>query len=254
MTRTTLVLVVAAAALLLASGVALAVTRQCKDGVACNGTKEPDKLIGTDLQNFMYGKGGDDRLIAKGSSDYLYGGGGADRLFGGPSATGADFLYGGPSNDLLNGGENYDVYTFEGDEWDRDKIEDPDTGNSVQFVDLNATLTVRLIPSSTAPEVTNAARTSTVNWSLPVNDVNNLSTGDDTITGNLLNNRITSSGGFDDVRGDQGNDFIDVADDSGGDVVDCGENAGDNDTVDYDGPTPTSLGDTVTNCEVLRPE
>jgi hypothetical protein len=65
--------------------------------------------------------------------------------------------------------------------------------------------------------------------------------------------RITSSGGFDDLRGDQGNDFIDVADGSGGDVVDCGENAGDNNTVDYDGPTQTSLGDTVTNCEVLRP-
>jgi hypothetical protein len=254
MTRTMLVLVVAAAALLLASGVALAVTRQCRDGVTCNGTKESDNLIGTDLQNFMYGKGGDDRLTGKDSSDHLYGGPGADRLFGGPSAVGADFIYGGPGNDLLNGGENNDVYTFEGNRWGRDKIEDPDTGSSVQFVGLAAPLTVTLIPSATAPEVANAARTSTVNWSLPINDINNLGTGDDTIAGNPLNNRITSSGGFDDVRGDQGNDFIDVADGSGGDVVDCGENAGDNDTVDYDGPTPTSLGDRVTNCEVPRPE
>lgn len=46
----------AAAALLLASGVALAVTRQREDGVVCDGTKEADRLIGTNLQNFMYGR------------------------------------------------------------------------------------------------------------------------------------------------------------------------------------------------------
>jgi Ca2+-binding RTX toxin-like protein len=254
MRHTTILLLTAMAALMLASGMALAVTRQCKDGVPCYGTREPDKLIGTEAQNFMYGKGDNDRLLGKGDSDYLYGTGGADRLFGGPSAGGADYLYGGPGGDLLNGGEDRDVYTFEGNSWGKDRIDDPDTSDTAQFVDLSAALTVTLIPSSTAPEVTNAARTSTVNWSNPINEVNNQSTGDDTITGNLLNNRITSEKGFDDVRGDMGNDFIDVADGSGADVVDCGENPGDNDAVNYDGRTETSLGDTATNCEVLDPD
>jgi hypothetical protein len=198
----------------------------------------------------MIGKGGADRLLGKGSADSLYGGGGADRLFGGPSGDAADFsdadyLYGGPGSDLLNGGENTDVYTFDGNNWGKDKIDEIDTNSLVQFRQLSAALTVTLIPSSTAPEVTTANRTSTVNWSLPINQVYNLSTGDDTITGNLLNNWIRSSGGFDEVYGDMGDDYIIVSDNSGGDVVDCGEHSGDNDTVHFD------AGDTVTNCENL---
>jgi len=239
-----------AVALLLSSTVALAVTRQCKDSEACVGTKERDKLIGTENPDFMIGKGGADRLLGKGSADSLYGGGGADRLFAGPSGDAADFsdadyLYGGPGSDLLNGDENTDVYTFDGNKWGKDKIYEIDTKSQVQFRQLSAALTIRLISSSTAPEVTNANRTSTVNWSLPINQVYNLSTGDDTITGNLLNNWIRSSGGFDEIYGDMGDDYIIVSDDSGGDVVDCGEHSGDNDTVNFDS------GDTVTNCETL---
>jgi hypothetical protein len=56
------------------------------------------------------------------------------------------------------------------------------------------------------------------------------------------------------VYGRSGNDSINVADDADGDFVDCGENAGDNDVAVFDGPTPFSLGDLVTNCEDSRPQ
>jgi hypothetical protein len=198
----------------------------------------------------MIGKGGADRLLGKGSADSLYGGGGADRLFAGPSGDAADFsdadyLYGGPGSDLLNGGENTDVYTFDGNRWGKDKIDEIDTKSQVQFRQLSAALTIRLISSSTAPEVTNPARTSTVNWSLPINQVYNLSTGDDTITGNFLNNWVRPPEASTRSTVDMGDDYIIVSDDSGGDVVDCGEHSDDNDTVHFD------AGDTVTNCENL---
>ena len=254
--RTTILpIAVLASALLLAGGVAYAAIIECKTGRTCTGTKDVDRLLGTSGQNFMYGKGEDDKLYGYDHGDYLFGQGGNDRLFGGPSEfLTSDYLYGGPGNDQLNGGEQRDVYTFEGDNWGKDTINDPDTSNMVQFVELSAALTITLIPRSTDPEVTNAAGTSRVNWSTPINEVNNLSTGDDKITGNLLNNRITSSGGFDEVRGDLGNDSIDVADGSGGDVVYCGEDAGDNDSVTYDAGTQTSLGDFVFDCERTFPE
>lgn len=256
MARTTILLIaVLASALLLAGGVAYAAIIECKTGRACTGTRNVDRLLGTSGHNFMYGKGEDDKLYGYGDSDYLYGQGGNDRLFGGPSKLGsADYLYGGPGNDEMNGGEHDDVYTIEGNDWGRDRINDPDTDSLVQLIELDTVVSIALIPSSTAPEISNPAGTSTVNWSNPINEVNNLSTGDDTITGSFLRNLITSSGGNDEVYGDLGNDFIDVADGSGGDFVDCGENADDDDSVQYDGRTETSLGDTVRNCERTFPE
>lgn len=256
MARTSALLIaVIASALLLASGVAYGAIIECKTGQTCTGTKNADRVLGTSGQNFMYGKGEDDKLYGYGHSDYLYGQGGNDRLFGGSNELGtADYLYGGPGNDLMNGGEGYDIYTVEGNDWGKDTIDDPDANGMVQLIDLDTVVTVTLIPRSTAPEVANAAGPSIVNWSNPINNVNNLSTGDDTITGNFLNNFITSAGGNDEVYGDLGNDSIDVADGSGGDFVDCGENDGDDDSVQYDGRTETSLGDTVRNCERLFPD
>lgn len=230
---------------------ALAAIIQCRTGLSCYGTAQTDRLLGTAGQNFMYGRGQGDRLIGYAGSDYLYGGGGDDTLSGGPSANGtADFLYGGPGDDILNGNEDRDVYTFEGDAWGHDTVNDPDAAGLVQFTGMGTALRIDLSPSATAPEASNTDGTATVQWSGTVNEVNDLSTGDDTITGNSLNNRITAAGGFDTVRGASGGDAIDVADGSGGDFVDCGP---DTDAVVYDGPTQFSLGDNVTNCENRSP-
>ena len=260
MRRTTILLLTAMAALLLASGVALAVTRQCKTGVNCFGTKERDKLLGTDGINYMYGKGAGDTLKGFGEDDYLTGQGGSDKLLG---ASGLDRLYPGPGNDLLEAGDGNDSYYFEANKWGKDRITDTDvsdnstsTGNWVSFDEgLTTNLTIKLVSDALSPEVRNASGTSTVNWGgNAIMNAEVYSSGDDTIYGNGAANHLTGVGGNDAIYAAEGDDFIEVNDGAGGDFVDCGENAGDNDTVEYDGPTPTSLGDTVTNCEVPRPE
>jgi hypothetical protein len=265
--RATLVLIMITAALVLSSGVALAVTKQCKtfDSVTgsgvCYGTKERDKLLGTDGINYMYGKGAGDILKGFGGDDYLIGQGGSDKLFG---ASGLDRLYPGPGNDALDAGDGNDSYYFEANKWGKDRITDTDvsdnltsTGNWVNFDDsLTTNLTINLnSDSGPLPEVKNAGGTSTVNWDgNAIMNAEAYSSGDDTIYGNGAANHLTAgNGGSDIIYAAEGDDFIEVNDGTGGDFVDCGENAGDNDTVKYDGPTQFSLGDSVTNCEVLDP-
>ena len=116
MTRRAISLLVATmAALVLASGVALALNKVGTDG--------PDTLRGTNGDDNLFGKGGDDRLLALGGRDNLLGGAGKDYLSGGDerrlgggnknlvggtgndwvaSGVGSDNAVGGPGNDFLN--------------------------------------------------------------------------------------------------------------------------------------------------------
>lgn len=254
--RAILLLVVIGAALVLSSGVALAVTRQCKTDVPCYGTKERDKLLGTAGSNFMYGKAANDTLKGFDSWDGLYGQKGNDRLFGG---AGGDDLDGGPGRDALLGEEDDDFYRYGANNWGKDTITDTtlsdtdyNTGNTIGYDSAVTTnLTIKLVSDPLSPEAKNADGTSTVNWSGNVIDeVFNSSPGNDQVTGNGVANNIISRNGFDTVYGLGGDDQITVNDGSGGDTVDCGAGT---DTVIYDGPTATSLGDTVTGCEDPRP-
>lgn len=214
-----------AAALALSSGVALAVTRQCKTGVPCYGTKERDLMKGSAGNDSMYGKGSGDTLKGFGGSDILRGQGRSDRLFGG---SGGDFLYPGPGNDASEGGgDAMDRYLFEAvdNKWGRDTItdtadsdNDPSTGNTVQFYDLSTQLTIALVSDPLSPEVKNASGKSTVNWSNNAIDrVYSESKGDDTIYGNSAANGLITRGGDDDVHAGAGNDYIDVRDNADGD-------------------------------------
>ena len=75
MRRLVLLLTVMAAALVMASGVALAVTKI--------GTNGNDVLKGTDGKDNLIGLGGQDDLFGKGGSDNLVGGPGKDNVLGG---------------------------------------------------------------------------------------------------------------------------------------------------------------------------
>jgi Ca2+-binding RTX toxin-like protein len=89
--------------LLVASGVALAVTKI--------GTNGPDILRGTNGADNLLGKGGNDGLFGLGGSDNLLGGEGKDWVLGGNErrALGGDKnLVGGPGNDGVLGGEGSD--------------------------------------------------------------------------------------------------------------------------------------------------
>ena len=100
MRRTIVLLATMALSLLVASGVALAVTRI--------GTEGPDTLRGTNGADTLIGKGGNDILLALAGNDTLLGGPGKDIVNGGSLAEpfgGNKNLVGGDGNDFMFGGE-----------------------------------------------------------------------------------------------------------------------------------------------------
>jgi Ca2+-binding RTX toxin-like protein len=98
MRRVILLLTVMAATLVLASGVALALTKI--------GTNGPDTLRGTNGNDNLLGKGGNDRLFALNGRDTLLGGPGKDWVDTHPTEArrGHKNLFGGPGNDIVIGG------------------------------------------------------------------------------------------------------------------------------------------------------
>jgi Ca2+-binding RTX toxin-like protein len=84
---------------LLASGIALAVTIE--------GNDDDNKLVGSEeFADTLIGKGGDDIEYGLGQADTLYG----DNAPGAPIKTGNDKLYGGDGNDTLRGSAGNDTY------------------------------------------------------------------------------------------------------------------------------------------------
>jgi hypothetical protein len=105
MRRVVLVLAAMALALLLASGVALAVNKIGTDG--------PDTLRGTNGNDNLLGKGGNDVLYSLNGRDNLLGGPGKDFVWGGKRerfrlSGGDKNLQGGPGNDIVVGGRGSD--------------------------------------------------------------------------------------------------------------------------------------------------
>jgi len=99
MRRTVLLLATMALTLLVASGVALAVTKI--------GTNGPDTLRGTNGADQLIGKGGNDILLALAGNDTLLGGPGKDIVNGGSLSRpfgGEKNLVGGDGNDAVQGG------------------------------------------------------------------------------------------------------------------------------------------------------
>lgn len=263
MNRLVLLFASALAALVLCSGVALAMqTIQCKPYKygqrPCQGTKVGERLLGTEEQDFVYALGGNDVLKGFGERDDLLGQRGNDRMLGGP---GQDWLTPGAGNDTtVAGGEDHDVYVIVNNEWGHDTIideevsdADPLTANIVRFNStLSAGVTVDLASDSgPEPEVESASGQSTLNWSAnAVNRVDNQNPASDHITGNEEPNRIFSSGDNDAATDDTvdamgGNDSVSVLDGAGGDTVDCGEGT---DSVSRD------QGDVIVpgTCETIR--
>jgi|SRR5215211_1061716 len=106
MRRTILLLATMALTLLVASGVALAVTKIGGTG--------PNTLRGTNGADHLLGNSGNDVLYALGGMDNLVGGEGKDWVLGGNQrrAFGGDKnLLGGPGNDGVLGGEDSDNET-----------------------------------------------------------------------------------------------------------------------------------------------
>ncbi len=138
MRRTMLLMATMALTLLVASGVALAVTKIGTDG--------PDTLMGTNKADNLVGLDGNDRLFSLAGRDNLLGGTGKDLVFGGrvvgsccqdnDYSGGNKNLVGGDGNDDVEGGRGSDNivggrgndFLFEGAEPDVAKIDDLSAG------------------------------------------------------------------------------------------------------------------------------
>jgi len=92
-------------AVLLASGVALAATIDCRGG-SCVGTQSDDTLFGSPRVDKEFGLGGNDLMYGYKSADRMSGNRGGDRMYGGP---GADMVNGGPGNDSVVGDKGNDT-------------------------------------------------------------------------------------------------------------------------------------------------
>jgi Ca2+-binding RTX toxin-like protein len=121
MRRVVLVLAAMALAMLLASGVAWAVTKI--------GTNGPETLRGTTKSDNLVGRGANDVLFSYAGNDHLLGGLGKDILFGGnpergESSRGNKSLVGGSGNDAIIGGVDSDnLVGGAGNDWLHDGFE-----------------------------------------------------------------------------------------------------------------------------------
>jgi Ca2+-binding RTX toxin-like protein len=116
MKRIMVALALMGAALVLTAGVAWAATVDCRVGVFCEGTDEPDELFGTNQPDEMSGLQDDDLLVGFMGADEMYGDDpepgddtrtdGDDELIG---YRGSDTLSGFGGSDYLRGGRGDDL-------------------------------------------------------------------------------------------------------------------------------------------------
>ena len=111
--RTTVLALVAMAAMLLVSAVALAHEGRLP------GTKDSDELTMSDGNDRVFARGGDDSVTGGPGNDRLRGGRGDDELFG---EDGNDRLKGGQDEDHLDGGDGNDYINARGDGRDGDEV------------------------------------------------------------------------------------------------------------------------------------
>jgi Ca2+-binding RTX toxin-like protein len=176
-----------------------------------------DVLTGDGLANILEGNGGNDRLDGAGGNDVVSGSDGSDVLQGG---LGDDRLDGGADNDLLNGGAGNDMLVG-GSGTDTADYYATGTGVAVNLQLLGAQNTV-------------GAGTDTLNG---IENVNGSGSGNDTLTGDNLDNVLRGYGGNDVLRGNGGNDLLDGRDGNdtfiahlGNDTIEGGAGS---DNVDY---------------------
>jgi Ca2+-binding RTX toxin-like protein len=159
-------------------------------------TSNPLGSLQSDVDDLLYGYGGDDFLSSGGGSDSLYGGIGNDTLYGGSGGdklygdAGNDYLYGEADNDYLNGGLGNDAMSG-------------GTGDDSYVVD-NA-LDIVFEEAGAGTDTVYAY----VNYSLSGNAENlTLSGTASTGNGNILNNILKGNSYANTLDGREGNDYL----------------------------------------------
>jgi Ca2+-binding RTX toxin-like protein len=165
------------------------------------GGLDQDKLLGGRGDDKIYGEEDDDRLFGEGGNDKLYGfydddlldgGEGDDSLFG---EQGLDTLVGGLGNDYLDGGLENDSMAG-------------GAGNDTYFVDSAGDKIRDLGLSSDMDKV---VLTMAISYLLPegVESAGMATSGEASLTGNALNNRLSGNDARNGLSGGLGNDSLD---------------------------------------------
>jgi len=199
--RVLFLLVAMAAAVVVASGVALAANVISCPGGLCEGTTGDDEMTGTGETDYLYAKEGNDTLRGLGAFDDLRG---------------------GPGNDDLNGGGGNDQYNFYENNWGADRISGDRSGPEdwLIFQISSGALTIDLVPSRDRDEVSSGANR--VNFA-PKVIIEWVQAGpdNDTVKGNSADNYLSGAGGHDTLVGRGGDDKL------LGDIVVFGNNGND---------------------------
>jgi Ca2+-binding RTX toxin-like protein len=192
--RVILLIATMTAALVIASGVALAANISCPNraGNLCVGTNNKDTMTGTARADDMRGRDRADRMSAR---------------------AGNDRLTGGLGGDVLSGQGDSDRYLFAGG-WGQDRIPADGEGSGMDTLDFSAqtsSLLIDLIPSAGDEAYAGAANTLNFPSSVLIEDVLGGS-GSDAIYGNDANNGLSGNGDDDFLEGRAGNDALNGGD------------------------------------------
>jgi len=185
------------------------------DGIAHSGeTGETDK-IATDVENVV-GGGGGDTIYGSAADNVLDGGAGNDTIWGG---AGNDTLIGGAGTNALHGDAGDDRFDQGTSALGDDTMYGGTGVDTVDYSGRTNDLT-SVMDGATAGGETGEA-------DVIMTDVENYigGAGDDTITGNALDNQLQGGAGVDTIAGLAGDDVIDG--NAGADVIDCGAGSGD---------------------------
>ena len=197
------------------------------------GGRGADSLYGENGADSLYGQDGNDELYGGYDNDSLWAGVGNDVLYG---EAGKDILYGEAGNDTLDGGTGADTMTG-------------GVGNDTYFVDNEGDV---IDDQGATNDQDNVIVTATIKYKLAANvaraELQEVS-GDASLTGNELANRLRGNTSNNTLEGGAGNDVIEAG--AGDDLIIGGNGAGDDtytggdgvDTVKYTSATDSIVVD-----------
>jgi Ca2+-binding RTX toxin-like protein len=161
------------------------------------GTSLGESLLGSDVNNLMYGLAGDDILLGKEGDDIIEGGDGNDYIEGNEGkddlkgGLGSDEIHGGLDDDIIYGGAGHDIILGESG---NDKLYGEDGDDNIE--------------GNSGSDIIYSGKGNDKVYGGLDNDAIYGGTGDDYIEGNEGDDYINASSGDDIVYGNEGNDTI----------------------------------------------
>ena len=191
--------------------------------IQSNGYGGDDTLIGSPLNDSLFGGDGNDSIVGGGGDDVLEGADGNDQLQGNAGndtlngGDGSDTLQGGSDNDVLNGGEGDDTVCGQlGDDQltggnGDDRIEGEGGNDTLtESADANFTLTDAQLTGVGTDTLVDVPENVVLTGGASANQLDaSASSTNVTLNGGLSNDTLIGGSAADVLNGDEGNDSLD---------------------------------------------